>query len=429
MAFTPMNVEATQGAAAVAEQMQPGPAVPTGGTLLISLTQLPADALETVLTNLALAFAPADTAAAEQSGGLNILVASPDAGHPALATAEFGGLRLISYTSATAVVGAFYLTASDYLNTFKIAQENKATYCLLLGPESQTLTPDEIRALATALTGPASPALDLVVPRYRLGPHEGLVNSAILYPVTRALYGARPRYPLAIDLGLSFRMAERLATVAQTFTAAGQSDAILWPVAEAVISNFTILEVEFGPRTFPQPAAIDLNALLAQIAGSLFLDVNLKASTWQRVRTMQPLRNVSQLRAPAEGWPDVTPMLTAFKLAYTNLHEIWALVLPPNSLLGLKHLSQMPAVSFRMSDALWTRIVYDFVLAHRLRTINRGHLMGALTPLYLAWVASHIILADSGTAPEQHIEDLAAVFENDKAYLVSRWRWPDRFNP
>jgi hypothetical protein len=82
-----------------------------------------------------------------------------------------------------------------------------------------------------------------------------------------------------------------------------------------------------------------------------------------------------------------------------------------------------------MSDALWTRIVYDFILAYRLHTINRGHLLGALTPLYLAWVASHIILASGGTHPEQHIQEQAATFESDKAYLVSRWRWPDRFNP
>ena len=43
--------------------------------------------------------------------------------------------------------------------------------------------------------------------------------------------------------------------------------------------------------------------------------------------------------------------------------------------------------------------VFDFILAYRLRTINRGHLLGALTPLYLAWVASHILLARSGVDP------------------------------
>ena len=30
---------------------------------------------------------------------------------------------------------------------------------------------------------------------------------------------------------------------------------------------------------------------------------------------------------------------------------------------------------------------------------------------------------------EKHIQDLAVAFETDKPYLVSRWRWPDRFNP
>jgi hypothetical protein len=32
-------------------------------------------------------------------------------------------------------------------------------------------------------------------------------------------------------------------------------------------------------------------------------------------------------------------------------------------------------------------------------------------------------------AAEERIETLARAFESDKPYLVSRWRWPDRFNP
>jgi hypothetical protein len=82
-----------------------------------------------------------------------------------------------------------------------------------------------------------------------------------------------------------------------------------------------------------------------------------------------------------------------------------------------------------MTDNLWARIVFDFLIAYRLRTINRGHLLGALIPLYLAWAASHINITASGTSPEGHIEAVAAAFENDKTYLVARWRWPDRFNP
>jgi len=126
---------------------------------------------------------------------------------------------------------------------------------------------------------------------------------------------------------------------------------------------------------------------------------------------------------------DIAPMLSAFRLAYTNLHEICSPVLPPNSLLRLTRLATTDAAAFRISDSLWARIVYDFLLAYRLRTINRGHLLGALIPLYLAWVASHFNIIASGSDPEGHIEAVAAAFEAEKTYMVSRWRWPDRFNP
>lgn len=121
-------------------------------------------------------------------------------------------------------------------------------------------------------------------------------------------------------------------------------------------------------------------------------------------------------------------MVEAFRLANANLHEIWSLVLPPHSLLQLKRLGALDAAAFRMPENLWARIVFDFLIAYRLRTINRGHLMGALIPLYLAWAAGHINVTASGTASERHIESVAAAFEADKPYLVARWRWPDRFN-
>jgi hypothetical protein len=383
---------------------------PATNTLLVSLASSSPENLEANLANLALAFPNQTT-----------LVATPDAA-PSLS--PDGPLRLLPYTPTAVSTTSWVLTAADYLNSYKLAQENHASTCLILGAESHSLHPEAVRALAAGAT-----TSDLAVARYNLGPREGLVNSAILYPVTRALFATRPRFPLAVDLGLSMRMAQRLAAEAQRFTAGNQNDALLWPVAAAAAANFTITEIEVGTRALPQPAALDLNSLLAQIASSLFSDVDAKASFWQRARTSQGARPFTQTNVPIEHPADVSSMLEAFQIAYTNLHEIWSLVLPPNSLLGLKRLSAMPPASFRMPDSLWARVLYDFILAYRLRTINRGHLMGALTPLYLAWVASHLLLISSGIAPEKHIEELATVFETDKPYLVSRWRWPDRFNP
>ncbi len=377
--------------------------------LLVSLVPLASDAFDATLSNLALAF-PGET----------VFVATPDA---APQSSSGSPLRLLPYTVTTVSKSPWLLTAADYLNTWKLAQENHATACVLLGPESQSIHPETIRALAKSTL-----LSDLTLAHYDLGPHEGLVNSAILYPVTRALFGTRPRFPLAIDVGLSLRMAERLATVAQRFIAAGQNDALLWPLNEAATANYTTTEIAVSPRILPQPITNDVNSLLAYIAASVFTDIDAKAAFWQRARATQTPQFITQTASIVEP-PDIASMLEAFRLAYTNLHEIWSLVLPPNSLLGLKKLSLMSPETFRMPDNLWARIVYDFILAFRLRTINRGHLLGALTPLYLAWVASHLTLISSGTAPEKHSQDVALAFEADKPYLVSRWRWPDRFNP
>jgi glucosylglycerate synthase len=100
-------------------------------------------------------------------------------------------------------------------------------------------------------------------------------------------------------------------------------------------------------------------------------------------------------------------------------------------LLELKRLTQLGADNFRLPDDLWARIVFDFVLAHRVRTINRDHLLRALTPAYLAWVASYAlqIREMSPIGANDRLERLCLAYESEKPYLLRRWRWPDRFNP
>jgi hypothetical protein len=97
-------------------------------------------------------------------------------------------------------------------------------------------------------------------------------------------------------------------------------------------------------------------------------------------------------------------------------------------MLELKRLARLTPEQFRMPDALWARIVYDFALAHRMRRMSRSHVLGALTPLYLGWVASYTqeVGAATGEEAERRLESLARAYEEQKPYFVSRWRWPER---
>jgi hypothetical protein len=380
--------------------------------LLVLLAAMTPEQLERVLSNLTACF-PAE----------DLLIASPDAVSDSLPADSHPSFRIVAAPAASA---SWTLTAADFVNAYQLASKNKARAILMLSPESGSLASSAIRALANAvLTAPT----DLAVPCYDLPPHAGLVNSAILYPLTRALFASRVRFPLADALGLSLRMVQSLANAARRFTAINQGERPLWPVNEATVAGFAIEQFNVGACV--QPAGPDLNTILPLVAGSLFSDIKAKAAFWQRFRPLSPTDKFASmpLEPSADTVVDVTPMLSAFHLAFSNLNEIWSLVLPPTSLLELKRLSTTSAEAFQMPESLWARIVYDFLLAYRLRTMNRGHLLGALIPLYLAWVASHINITASGTDPERHIEAVAAAFEADKTYIVSRWRWPDRFNP
>ena len=379
----------------------------TAADLLVLVTAMAPEHFKGVLANLTSAFSSENFIVATQ----NELPADVPS-----------SLRIVATPQSNA---AWAIKPVDFLNAGQCGREHGAKAFLILGPESDSLSPLALRSLADAVL---KASIDLAVPHYSLPSHAGLVNSAILYPLTRAIFASRVRFPLSIDVGMSLRMAERLSAVAEQISAANQDEAFVWPVNEAVAAGFAADEVDVGSRAMPQPSDPDINSILALVTGSLFADIEAKAALWQRPRRPPVMRLPIVEGKPSEGIADVERMVAAFQLANANLQEIWSLVLPPNSLLSLKRCSTLDPVAFRMPDNLWARVVYDFLIAYRLRTINRGHLLGALIPLYLAWVAGHINVTAAGTPAERHIEAVAAAFEADKPYLVARWRWPDRFN-
>jgi hypothetical protein len=376
--------------------------------LLIMVAAMQPEQLGILLTNLSAIF-PAETTLIATRSPFSDRTNQP--------------LRVISAPSGGS---SWSLTAADYLHAWQMGQESQAKAILMLGPGAESLAPGGILQLANSILGGS---VDLAMPRYALPPHAGLINSAVLYPLTRSLFSTCVRFPLAIDLGLSSRMAQRLSVLAQKMIQNDAGEALIWSVNEAAVAGFMIEEFDVGKRALPQPGDTEINAILVRVTGSLFADIESRAAYWQRARRIPPARRISSAKsADDDGAAEVPRMVESFRFAYSNLLEIWSLVLPPQSLLGLKRLSTSSVAEFQMPDSLWARIVFDFLVAYRQRTINRGHLLGAFIPLYLAWVAGQMNLTAAGTDPENHLEAVAAAFEADKPYLVSRWRWPDRFN-
>jgi hypothetical protein len=321
--------------------------------------------------------------------------------------------------------------ATAYQSVFAASEKFGARACCVIVSKLEAATPGWVRDLAQPLV---ERDLDLVVPNYARRKFEGLLNSSIIAPLMRCLYGKRIHNPMGPDLGISRRLFQKMLATERTAGSGGNrvhSFASVTPAA--LCENLQVCEVHLAARIYPPTDWMNISSLLAQILSPIFLDMERNAACWQRMRPSVSVPAIGEplLVSQDTGTVDISRMIESFQLGVRDLQDIWGLVLPPSSLFELRKLARLPSEQFRMPDDLWVRIVYDFALAHRLRTINRDHLLKSMTPLYLAWVSSyaHDLETAGRTALEERLERLSVAYESGKTYLVSRWRWPDRFNP
>ncbi len=314
---------------------------------------------------------------------------------------------------------------ASYHAIFDAALKLEARACAVIASDLSSVTADWPPLL---LDPAANDGFDLVVPCYARHRFEGLINRAIVYPLVRALYGKQIRNPLGPDVGVSAGLMRRMTVAPKS-----RMHPLVSLAAEAITSGMKICQSHLGARGYPPPDWAEVSSLLAQVLAPLFLDVERYAPYWQRARESQPIPEFGRheyVEGP-ENAVDVTRLIETFRLGARNLHEIWGLILPPSTLVELQRLARQDGAGLRMPDETWARVVYDFALGHRLRPISRDQLLRALTPIYLGWVASYALEVENASpeAVEARLEKLCVAYESVRSYLVSRWRWPDRFNP
>jgi len=275
---------------------------------------------------------------------------------------------------------------------------------------------------------------DLVAPCYTRQKMEGLLNRSVLAPLHGALYGQRLQNPMGPDFGLSGKLLQRI--LAQySARRRGPERSLLASIAPAAAFNgFQVCESQLGVRHQSPTDWDNLSSLLSEILGAAFFEMEARAAHWQSIRGSQTLPRFGQPEVPSPENAtsvDVHGMLQSFRLGAHNLQDVWGLILPPTSLLELRRLSRLTDDQFRFPDQLWVRIIYDFALGYRLQTISRDHLLRSITPLYLGWIASYALEMQTAGLAEVDSRSglLSKAYEDNKSYLVSRWRWPDRFNP
>ncbi len=311
-------------------------------------------------------------------------------------------------------------------NVCLAAEQLQPKVCLILEGQLRSLSTTWINQLARPVYEAGE---DFVVPLYRRHRYEGTLVSNLLYPLTRALYGKRLRYPSGGAYALSGKFARDLHSRSTWTGASGKFSVDGWMTTAALAGNYRVCHTFLGTRDQETKiGAVDLSVVLAQTVGGIFHSMEEYESSWARTKESIEV----PLYGTAEPAPDPGPlqtgrMVSGFKQGVRDLLPLWELILSQDTLGQILTLDMQAPEDFRFPPALWVQTVYDFALAYHDQTLHREHMLKSLTPLYLGRTASFVLETQHGDGDQvdRTVEALCKQFEQSKSYLVEQWRWRD----
>jgi hypothetical protein len=347
----------------------------------------------------------------------------PAAGSADAPGAGAGGLPVVPVTEAAGPRPAGDVTGgAAAIRAFcQIGRALGGRAVLLVGGDLPVLSEDGVdRLLRPVWDG----ELDFVAPLYPRHVLDGTLTTCLLYPMTRALYGRAVRHAMPADAAISAALFDRLAEVPPRSAAARAAPLYLTTAAAA--SGARLGEAWLGARgATPRDERVDLGAIMTEVVGAAFALAERYEDQWREAGPATPPRRLGDsLPPPGAPLVNAARMVAVFRHGLRDLAPIWEQALQPDTLADLFPLADLAPEEFVFSPDLWARVVYDFLLAHRLRALHRDHLLKSLVPLYLGRLAGLVREAAGQTAAGQErlVERQARAFEQRKGELADRWR-------
>ena len=317
---------------------------------------------------------------------------------------------------------------------FQLTRKLGAKVCVLVDSDLRSITPEWIDLLVRPIL---FAGYDFVAPYYHRHKYDGTITNSIVYPLTRALYGMQVRQPIGGEFGVSARLTERYLQRDDWETDIARYGIDIWMTTVAIAEGFRVCQSFLGAKLHDaKDPGSDLSAMLQQVVGSVFLLMQEYESVWHATQGSRPAE-LFGFRFDVGLDPvqvNVERMVQTFRRSCWELREIWALALERETLMQVEALGRQSvagSASFHFADDLWARVILDFACAYRKSPLSRGQILGSLTPLYLARVASFVLESDAlGAAEvEERIEDLCLTFEKLKPYLLEHWDHEGHLHP
>jgi hypothetical protein len=299
----------------------------------------------------------------------------------------------------------------------------RAKACIVISPESESITAEWISSLLRPVY---YEGFDLVSPTYCRHKFDGLLTTNLLYPMVRALYGARIREAYMSEFGFSGRLGSQFLGQNQWNDGIGEHGTELRLTLAAVTGGFRICQSFLGKKDPVERRAADLVPTLRQSVGVLFSALESDFDVWSTISGSQEVpatgRDLEILLEPLRV--NRKRLREMFVKGVSELGSVFQSILSPSTLAELNRIAGLGEEEFRYPAELWVRTVYEFAAAHRQSVISRDHIIQALAPLFRGRVFTFIVENRSGSANDvaNNIEGLCLEFERLKPYLLDIWK-------
>lgn len=311
-------------------------------------------------------------------------------------------------------------------NLFQAAVELGARAVVMVDADLKTITPSWIRYLAE----PVLDGFDYVSPIYVRHKYDGTITNHIAYPMLRSLCGLRVRQPIGGDFGFSGKYARALLSERLWNEHTAHFGIDIWMTTIAIARKFEVCQAFLGsPKGHkPKDPAADLGPMFTQVVGTLFALMQEFEYVWKEVRDSRPSSvfgfGLGVGSDVADVQLDTDNLFRSLRAGLDEHVEVLDRVLS-NGVRGAvgdwRSFAAEGDVTF--GTDLWARILFDFAVAHRNRTVPIEALIHALIPLYHGRVLAYFNRTrDMDTREaEEYLENISRTFEAEKPYLVERW--------
>ncbi|MEJ2637286.1 MAG: glycosyltransferase [Calditrichia bacterium] len=313
---------------------------------------------------------------------------------------------------------------------FEAASMLETRVCALFDSDLRSITPEWISCVLDPIM---HDDIDFVAPYYRRYKYDGTITNNIVYNLTRALYGYRVRQPIGGDFAFNLSCINKFIGQDVWETNVARFGIDIWLTTTAMVHKAKIVQANLGVKIHDvKDPAQSLGPMFRQVVSTLLDLMEEHEAVWKTVKGSQPVPIVGKAHdvQPQAFTVNVPKLIEDFKIGYGNYKEIWAKIIAPENWEVIHKLSATAEKEFLFPVETWAKVLYDLSAAYHHWQGNRQTLVGLMTPLYFARIASFVNRSKdmSDERAEQLVEEQAEIFEETKKYLIRRWNEDVRYN-